>query len=479
MRLALALDLGTTSTSVVAVDEQGVTRARCSRAHQADRTDVPAGCAEQDPLRHWDVALSLLRDVATQLAGVPECLAITGQMHGVLLTDAALNPLTRLVTWQDRRTLQLQADGRPFLESLLERCPDAALSVTGTRLASGYGAATLAFWNAHDALPRGSAAALTLADWVSCRLTDAPPVTDRSNAAAWGSYDLANDCWSEALCAEWNIPLGLLPEVHESGAVRGDLLPEVALQTGLPSGLPVCVPVGDNQAAVLGSSGGDPDVVQINIGTGGQISWAVDAFVAVPGMDTRYLPHERFMLVGAGVAGGDAYAWCNRTIRQWLAECGVTRPSEDVYAIMQRCVRDLPDDAERLTCQPLFRGTRRRPDVRGAIGGISNENLTIGNLCRAVLQGIVDGLGGFLTEAGSARPATPRCIVASGNALRENPLLIELLEASFGLDVFLTETAEEASRGTALLGGTAVGLWPTLHEATSTTKVVRAPASEP
>src|SRR5262249_55990049 len=143
--------------------------------------------------------------------------------------------------------------------------------------------------------------AACIADWVAAELTDGPLVTDPGDAASWGIYDLENRQWSENLLAALNVPRHLLPEVRESGAVLGGLSRAMAAATNLPEGLPVCNAIGDNQAAVLGSVPAGSPAIQINVGTGGQINWPVDRFTRLEGMETRYLPVGRLMLVGPGL----------------------------------------------------------------------------------------------------------------------------------------------------------------------------------
>ena len=52
----------------------------------------------------------------------------------------------------------------------------------------------------------------------------------------------------------------------------GNVTPEVARDTGLPVGIPVFVPIGDNQASFLGSVANRHSQLAINVGTGGQVS---------------------------------------------------------------------------------------------------------------------------------------------------------------------------------------------------------------
>ena len=474
MTLALALDLGTTSIAAVAVDNSGALVARATITNSSTVNGLPAGHAEQDPSQLRSLAFQCLRELAAQLPSAPICLGITGQMHGGLLVDARRRPLTNLVTWQDRRANTPTADKRSFLESLLSRCSESALLRTGCRISPGYLAATLAVWAEQRALPAEAHRALCLADWISAELRDADAITDRSHAASTGVYDLERDEWSSELIEAAQFPASLLPEVRESGEALGGLSSAAAAATGLPIGLPVCNSVGDNQAAVLGSVPAGEPAIQINIGTGGQINWPIQRFLRVDGMDTRYLPFGRYMLVGAGLAGGDAYAWVNRTAADWLRALGHEMTSDEIYRRMNELAVQVPADCEGLQCEPSFRGTRRQPLLRGSFTGVTNENFTLGHVSRAVLQGIANGMYWFYDHAGEHRPDALRRIVGSGNGLRTNPLLVDIINRTFGREVWLPMHHEEAAYGAALLAGSTTGLWTDLKSAGRHIRVERA-----
>ena len=86
-------------------------------------------------------------------------------------------------------------------------------------------------------------------------------------------------------------------------------------------------------------------------------------------------------------------------------------------------------------------------------------------LGRAVLNGIAAGMEKFFHLASNAGPWEAQRIVATGNAVRRNPLLIQRLADLFELPVDLPVHREEAAYGAALLAGSQTGFWPSLAEA--------------
>ena len=98
MALALALDLGTTSISAVAATPEGRLDGKVVLPNDTSVTGLPSGRAEQNPRRLHEIAVESLRQLAKQITDRPHCLGITGQMHSVVLLDAARRPLSRVCT---------------------------------------------------------------------------------------------------------------------------------------------------------------------------------------------------------------------------------------------------------------------------------------------------------------------------------------------------------------------------------------------
>jgi sugar (pentulose or hexulose) kinase len=476
MPLALALDLGTTSIAAVAVDAAGQLAAHVQLPNDSAVTALPSGHAEQNPLRIREVACEVLSRLAATLPEPPQCLGITGQMHGGLVVDANRTPMTNLITWQDRRAnRQDPVASGTYLETLLTGCTEIALHSTGCRFAAGFLPVTLyvlARQGQTFAAPPQRAACV--ADWIAAELTDGPLSTDPGDAASWGIYDLERGDWSDSLLAACGLTRAIMPQVRESGSPLGGLSREMEKVTGLPAGLPVCNAMGDNQAAVLGSVPAGSPAIQINVGTGGQINWPVDRFTRVEGMETRYLPQKRLMLVGPGLSGGDAYAWVNRTAAKWLSAFGIDRSSDEIYARMNELAATLPEADDGLVCEPLFRGTRWKPSARGEFHGVTFDNFSLGHVARAVLRGIAEGMYSFYERAGSSWPDHLGRIIGSGNGLRKNPLLVRELSRRFERPVWFPAHTQEAAFGAALLAGAATGVWSDLETAGKTIRLAEA-----
>ncbi len=463
MQAVLAIDIGTTTICGIAVTAEGEMVAAVERQNDSAIDGRPPGCAEQDPGRirtiTWEVLAALRERVDSVLA-----IGLTGQMHGMLCVDRANQPLTPLITWQDARCSEPAPGGMSWIERMRRAVPAGAWEPCGCMPASGYMGATLYWMHQANALPPGAARVAFIHDWVAASLIGQLPVTDPADAGSAGVFDLLRLTWNDEIIRVLGLPGDLLPPVRESGEVIGGLSAEAARQTGIATGTPVCNATGDNQASVLGSLQDVDRSVLINLGTGGQISWAVPQFVRAPGLETRYLPRRRYMLVGASLCGGSAYAWLNDTVRAWLGVFDVQVERERVYEVLNALAAGAAEDCGGLRVDTRLRGTRVDPERRGACLSISPDNFTPANLARAVLCGMVDELVEMRNGAGGAAAPFER-VVASGNAVRKNRVLREILTARLGRTPAVPAHREEAAFGAALLAGTGAGVWPDLATA--------------
>ena len=487
--VVLGVDVGTTSVSVVAIRQSGQIMASITRAHEANVAGLAEEYAEQKPECLLHVTLQLLAEVAVvcrQQQCFAKCIGLTGQMHGVILLDANGRPLGNVVTWQDKRSVIAADSGRTILDELSERAEACDMWATGCQLASGYLGTTVFAMQQLGQWPSTCVKVCMVADWIAAQLCAGIPVMDRSHAASTGLYDLLADDWSEPLLKATAVRRDWLPEVCHSGIAVGLLCSDVAAGTGLSADVVVCNAVGDHQAAVLSSLPHDKHSVLINVGTGGQIAWRVPEFVHVAEMETRILPNLStdsarskhgydFMLVGAGLWGGDAIAWVNQTVRSWLASFGVLKTVDEVWNVLQSQLPSTSSTSRCKTeggiyCEPFFSGTRFEPSRTATLGGIGQRNFTPANLLLSVYEGIARTMQATFAQACLSVVdvgdfGEVQQIVMSGNACQRNPGLVAAVAKAFEVPVLLSPIVEEAAVGAALLAGVGVDFWPDLETA--------------
>ena len=458
MPTVISLDLGTSKLCALAlsVDARRALAVR-SAPNDADLPDLPAGRHEQDPQRILERGIELVRELVADDAVAAEDVVgfcVTGQMHGLILVDGHLRPVTPLITWRDRRVLE------PGPESDAESDGSGGGPVstdTGCRLHPGYGGLALRWLAAGGDVPQG-VVALSVEDYVTAALTGVVS-TEPTHAASWGILDARERRWDRDTVARLGIPESVLPEVRPSAKPLGNPSAERAAALGLATSVSVCSPVSDNQASVVGAAGFGEGSCVVNLGTGGQVSIPSREFRFVGGLETRPMPFGGYILVGASLCGGWSYAYLRRFYQDVASEMtGREVTDAEAYERLNALAASAPPGAGGLTADTRFDGTRGEPDVRGAFTGIDAANLTPANLARALVEGMARELADMADLSARAGIAS---VVASGNAARNNPLVKQAIEQAFGVPCSVGPAREEAALGAAYCAAVGLGLLST------------------
>jgi sugar (pentulose or hexulose) kinase len=463
MPLVLGLDVGTTTITALAVDvASGEIAARSTRQNDAEITTPERktrGYSEWDATRIAAAALAALGEMAAQLgpdARRAAAIGLTGQQHGVVLVDEQLAPLGPFINWQDRRAEKINpASGRTWLEEFRAAAGQAARERTGCTLSAGYMGTTLAWLRANGGL-RARATACFIVDYLAALLTGRRPVTDPTSAASSGLFDVSQGRWDRPTIDALGLPVELFPKVGMGGTALGSLSSTQAAETGLPLGLPVCIGLGDNQAAVYGSVADLEHSVLVNVGTGGQVAAFSPRFVYRERLETRPFPGG-YLLVSAGLCGGRTYAILERFFRQVCSMAPGCEAVGSLFEAMNRLAASVPSGADGLHCDPLFTGTRSQPELRASFAGASAENFTPAHMTRALIEGMARIFRQGYDEIAGALDARRDKLVGAGNGLRENTVLAEVIAQEFKMPLDLCQRREEAAFGAALAAAVGTG----------------------
>src|SRR5699024_9414391 len=87
---------------------------------------------------------------------------------------------------------------------------------------------------------------------------------EHSQASETLLYDIAAMEWSDELCGAFGISRDLLPQLHHSGTVLGNILPETAKELELPVDIPVVVGGADTQLAIKSTQPAPGDIVIVS-----------------------------------------------------------------------------------------------------------------------------------------------------------------------------------------------------------------------
>ena len=428
----IGIDIGTSSVSSVVYDYK---RKKTESFTTKNDSVLPAAAPWeklQSPQRIIEIVTEIMEGFFARYSDI-RGIGVTGQMHGMLYLDNRGEAISPLYTWQDGRGNQLYQNNQTYACFLSEE--------TGYALASGFGAVTHHYNRENGLIPAGANQICTIMDYVVMKLTGRPtPLTDHSTAASLGFFDLERLTFDRIALKKVGIDPAFLPETVDSVSVAGYYKERI----------PVYPAIGDNQAAFLGSVKDKHTSLHITVGTGSQISVYSEKYLKIPTFDTRPFPGGGYLLVGAALCGGQAYAILKNFFEKTLKKFTSDLPSEsDIYRIMgevsyKENTNDLP------LVETLFNGTRFSPDKRGSITSISSENFTPDNLILAFLKGISKELYNFYEYLPEEIKKEKDIIIGSGNALKKNPLLCKAFEEQFHINLSFSGCREEAAFGACL-----------------------------
>ena len=496
MRVALGIDLGSTSITVVAVrvlDDKAEYLASASKPNDSETTsasDRIIGRSEWDIMRMVDRVASTTRYLRDKIGSLEiVAIGITGQQQGCQLLDSAGDPIGPFIAWQDQRGKdRVPGTDHTFLDIMADRGGAVRrggglpmFREAGCPIVTGYTVPTL-FWLDHmQQMPQRVAAAITAPEFLAHRLVGSKrPATDATDAAGWGVLDVPKRQWNDDLIDSLGIDRGIFPEIQDSCTVRGELTDEMAGMLGIKSGTPIAIPSGDHQCSFVGAVEDAESTVAINVGTGGQATVYLKDLSGLSRnpddgtYDHGWLelrPHieSGYLLAGVGVVGGRTF----RTLKDFFVRtAGTVFDVEDVdedrvYERLALLARDVMNDesAENVTASALFTGSRERPAARGEFSNITPGNFTPGAIALSVFRSMASELAKSYGSAVSLGSGPRVRFVGSGNGLRLNPTLRRCIEGAFGNPITIGRLREEAAAGAALTAAVGVGVYPDIASA--------------
>lgn len=424
----LGLDIGTTTVSAVVVENHQVLSSVTLKNESFIR---PENSWEriQDPEYIRNTALKAVEGMLAEYPDV-ERIGVTGQMHGIVYLNAEGDPVSPLYIWQDGRGDLPYQDGKTYAGYIQ--------SVTGYSVATGYGLVTH-FYNMKNGLvPDDAVVFCAIHDYIAMILAGlSVPVTEASDAASFGLFNVEQGLFDETALKEVGI--------------NGQMLPKLAGESCVgyyKQKIPVFAAIGDNQASFLGATGGDVACMLVNVGTGSQFSVYSESYMNCAGLETRPFPGRGYLLVGASLCGGRAYALMENYIRDIVERIGGLH-MESCYSAMDCVLSNSQKPSNLPETSPLFQGTRENPTVRGGISGLSTENFTITHMLWSMLDGMAQELYdmyGIYERQGGKNVK----LIGSGNGLRKNKHLQQCFSERFNQQLVMSECNEEAATGAAL-----------------------------
>ena len=435
----IGIDIGTTTISGVVLEKNGTQKARILEVKTIENGSFLTTANDWERIQDAENIVKKSRQMLDDfLERYPEVeiIGLTGQMHGIVYIDKEGTCVSPLYTWQDARGSLCEGNHGSLAEEIQQTCK--------VQAASGYGMVTHIYNLRHDLIPDTAVSFCTIMDYFGMHLTGRKkPLVHVSNAAGLGFFDSRKMCFEKEKLAEMGVDVNWLPdvctEIEKLGTYRGRI---------------VTTAIGDNQASFLGAAGDEENTLLVNMGTGGQISVLSSQYFAGDGIEARPFLNGKYLLAGASLCGGKAYALLEQFFRKIVKEA--TGQDQPLYKVMEKMARTGKDlnsersESRKIKVETTFDGTRVNPEKSGSITQVSSENFTPEDFCYGVLNGMSTELYQMYMTIQKGIGIKIRRMIGSGNGLRKNPVLCEIIEDMFKAELVLAECEEEAATGAAM-----------------------------
>jgi xylulokinase len=449
----LGIDVGTSGTRALVIDQQGHVVASATEEH-APFASPKIGWAEQQPEDWWRACGLAVRKVLAQAslrASDIACVGFSGQMHGAVMLDEHDCPVRPALIWCDVRTEEQcrNLNEKIGAERIIElTCNPALPNFTLTKLLWVREHEPENWKRVHSVmLPK---------DYVRFRITGNRAI-DMADASGTLMLDVANRRWSREMLQAAEIDERLLPALFESPEVCGRVSARGAAATGLRPGTPVVAGAGDQAAGAIGMGIVAPGAVSATIGTSGVVFAATDR----PALDAKGRLHTfchaipgRWHVMGVTQAAGLSLRW-------FRDQFGAgTQNGDDPYDSLNEEASKIAPGCDGLLWTPYLMGERTPhldPHSRAALIGLTASH-TRAHVIRAILEGVAFSLRSSFTIFEEMNVPVRSIRLGGGGA--RSPLWRQIQADVYGHEVEIVEAEEGAAYGAAILAAVGAGFWP-------------------
>jgi len=453
-KFVLAIDQGTTGSTVALMDARGTVRASVN--YEFPQIYPRPGWVEHRPADIWASVTKGIRAIFRKKICKPSdivAIGITNQRETSLLWDRESGePLNNAIVWQCRRTTE-------FCESLRAAGHEALVKRKSGLVLDPYFSGSKYRWLLKNtrgigrAVKAGRVAAGTIDSFLIWQLTAGQShVTDISNASRTSLMNLKTGKWDARLLDLFEVPRDILPAIAPSSGVLG----HTKGVPGLPDGIPISGVAGDQQAALFGQacfSRGDAKCTFgtgsfILMNTGDEVLRSRAGLLTTVAWQLGDKGKPVYALEGGAFVCGAAVQWLRDGLRMIKSA-----PEIEKLALQ---VED-HGDVEFVPALTGLGAPHWAPDARGTITGVT-RGTERGHIARATLDAMAMQNADILLAMERDLGKRMKMLRVDGGAAANN-LLMQIQSDVLGRKIVRPHLVETTVAGACYLAGLGVGLW--------------------
>jgi len=454
MAVVVGLDIGTTGTKAVFVDEHFKIIADAYKPYDFISNDH--GFVEQNPHDWWDAAICTIRECVKK-SGIKDIKGICLSTQGATLVcvDDKGIPLSNAIVWVDVRAGK---QGKYVNETYGK---DFVYKKTGWRSQNCFNFLQILWIKDNDIeLFNKTAKFLSTNEYINFKLTG-EYVGDPSNAAISGLYNITQKKLDDELLEILGICKTRVAKILESGKQIGCISDRVAKELGLPSGIPVFNGGHDQYMAAVSVGAIANGDILLSCGTSWCITSITDTLVfdtvnySSPGL---HVLDDLYGSMAYTPAGGAALEW----FRKNLLNNGEALPS---YMYLNEIAEQAPSGANGVMFMPHFSGTSYPTWSDHSRASLLGLNLLHGqsDVVRAVMEGVGFEIN-WVLESVKANVQIGNTIKALGGATKSH-VWMQIVSDITGLTVYKSTVSDAPPIGTAIIAGVNSGFYKNIDMA--------------
>ena len=454
-RVYLSIDQGTTSSRAIVFNlDTGEIIAQAQK--QFTQYFPNSGWIEHDGEEIWQSVCSVANQALLEAEKAFENvvgIGLTNQRETTLIWDRKTGKaIHRAIVWQDRRTSE-------HCQTLIKNGNEDEIADRAGLVIDPYFSASKIAWildnveGARARAEKGELAFGTVETFLIWRLTNGEQhITDATNASRTSLLNIKTAKWDEKLCAFFNVPMAILPEIVDCAGNLGNA------KAGITKQLPILSAIGDQQSAAVGQACFFPGAVKATYGTG--------CFVILNTGDQIVKSSNRLLTtIGLQIKQKRTYAmegsiFIAGAVVQWL---------RDRFSILDDASQS-DKIASELTSNhglylvPAFTGLGApywSPEARGAIYGITRDTGPE-HFIRAALEAVAYQTNDLISAMAQDGMSPTNIRVDGGMAA--NNWLMQFLSDIINISVERPLQLETTALGAAILAGVADGKFSSIED---------------
>ena len=445
MRYVIGIDVGTTCTKVVVIDENGKIAGQGSQGYNL----ISCGDAIEQRAEDWiEAAQTAIIEATARMDKSCICgISCSTQGGSTVAVRKDGSFIGNSWTWMDRRSTKQVAE----IEELLGN--DYVYRTTGSRISAALDAAKIRNMKSDSAYAE-AVCFLTTLEVVNRWLTG-HAVIDPSNAAMRQLLNIDLIDWDDKMLGVAGITKEELPEILPAGALVGTVSEAAAAATGLPVGIPVYNGAHDQYCASIGAGaihGGD---MLLSAGT----TWVLmgitekpmytDSFI-VPG---RHPIHGLYGAIASLVGSGASMQWFQNNLM-----------SAD-FDKMNEVVPHRTVSSKDLFFFPYLSGAPypiHNRNAKGVFAGLTLQHDQF-DMARALMEGVAFGVR-RAAEDFASNGSKIESIVMMGGASK-SPVWMQMIASITGIPIKRLNCSDVCAIGAAMIAACGAGFFDNYQDA--------------